>query len=76
MHGKQVPIQNPRLAHAVTAATKQIVGTRMKEARIDAAVVLDVLDGEDGFAGRDATDHRQRELRRLRALRDQPDTAR
>src|SRR5713226_9552326 len=59
VHGEQVAIENACVAHAHAADFQQIVGARLEQGRIDLAVPLDVLLGEDGAARGDAADERQ-----------------
>jgi dihydrofolate reductase len=47
MHGEQVTIEYSSSAHAVAAHTQQVIRARLEQARIHAAVILDMLDGKD-----------------------------
>jgi len=59
MHREQITVEYTGAFHAVTAHPQQIIGTRMKNGRINRTVFLDILFGEDRLARRNAAHHGQ-----------------
>src|SRR5207247_4618670 len=59
VHDEQVAVEDADIAHAHTADFKQIIGARLEQGRIDLAVPLDVLLGEEWAPCSNSADKRQ-----------------